>query len=355
MTAGTDVSPAPISSERDSGRAGRPCCPRATLDAALYAAPGMIKHAGDPGRFVVHLFTYAAVCGFLVAVWALTSGSFDEVSRITRDPGLARSLGFWPVWVILGWGVAVVIHLGMVLAAVPSAVARRQRQLHRRRRRHRGRRRQADAKRIAAQVGEEIMARSAEALQAIAARRQPAPSAPTRRWVAVMFTDIANSTALAEAIGDDEWARVLARYRALVRAAFSARGGREVGTQGDGFLGRFPSPDDAVSCGIDIQREMHDVRRQVDLDLAVRIGVHAGEAVEDDGDLVGRVVNLAARVTGEASPGEVLVTEPVADHLGGKLTLEDRGLRELRGVPQPRHLLAVQWNHDRSPDGKGDR
>ncbi|MGH8983976.1 MAG: adenylate/guanylate cyclase domain-containing protein, partial [Acidimicrobiia bacterium] len=213
----------------------------------------------------------------------------------------------------------------------------------------------SDAARIAAQVGEQIMARSADALQAMAARRRSAPSTPSRQWVAVMFTDIANSTALAETLGDDEWTRVLARYRGLVRAAFAARDGTEVGTQGDGFLGRFASPAEAVQCGVDIQREMQDVREHVDLDLGVRIGIHAGEAVEDDGDLIGRVVNLAARVTDEACPGEVLVTEPVADLLaadgpGGKLALEDKGLRELRGVPQARHLLAVHWD----ADGKGD-
>jgi len=61
-------------------------------------------------------------------------------------------------------------------------------------------------------------------------------------------------------------------------------------------------------------------------------------------DLIGRVVNLAARVTGEAEPGEILVTELVADYVGGRLQLEDRGLRDLRGVPQPRHLLAVDWS-----------
>ena len=68
--------------------------------------------------------------------------------------------------------------------------------------------------------------------------------------------------------------------------------------------------------------------------------------MEDDGDLVGRVVNVAARVTAETNPGEILVTEPVADYLGGQLRFEDRGLRELRGLTQPRHLLAVRWDED---------
>ncbi len=287
---------------------------------------------GPIGGFVIHLFAYVAACGFLVCVWALTTGSFDEVSEIARDPGLARDLGFWPIWVILGWGVALVIHLGVTIARVPDAIAAR-----------RARRRPPDAARIAARVGEEIMQRSAQALQALAERRT-APSEPTRKWVSVMFTDVADSVAFAETLGDDEWRRVLARYRTLVRAAFASHGGEEVSTQGDGFLGRFPSPAEAVLCAVDIQRELEDVHERADLDLQVRIGIHAGEAVQDDGDLIGRVVNLAARVMAEAAPGEVLVTEPVADYLGGELQFEDKGLRELRGVPQPRHLLAVRWN-----------
>jgi class 3 adenylate cyclase len=158
-----------------------------------------------------------------------------------------------------------------------------------------------------------------------------------------MFTDIADSTSLTERLGDEEWSRILARYRELTRQAFATRRGEEVGTQGDGFLARFPSPADAVLCGVDIQRQLEDLRSDTGVTPQVRIGIHAGEAVHDDGDLVGRVVNLAARVTSAAVPGEILVTEPVADYLGGRLELDDRGLHPLRGVSQPRHLLAVMW------------
>jgi class 3 adenylate cyclase len=109
------------------------------------------------------------------------------------------------------------------------------------------------------------------------------------------------------------------------------------------LLARFSSPADAVLCAVDIQRKHDEMREGAGLVPQVRIGIHAGEAVEDDGDLVGRVVNLAARVTAEAAPGEILVTEPVADELAGRIEVVDRGLWSLRGVPQPRHLLAVRW------------
>jgi class 3 adenylate cyclase len=159
-----------------------------------------------------------------------------------------------------------------------------------------------------------------------------------------MFTDIADSTRLTEDLGDDEWSRILAGHRELVRNLFAAHGGQVVGTQGDGCLGRFPTPAEAVLCAVELQRDIAQTRRDSSFPMQVRIGIHAGEAVEDDGDLVGRVVNVAARVTGATDPGEILVTEPVADYLGAQLRFEDRGLRELRGLAQPRHLLAVKWD-----------
>jgi class 3 adenylate cyclase len=170
------------------------------------------------------------------------------------------------------------------------------------------------------------------------------PPAPSRKWVTVMFCDIADSTSHNERLGDEDWHRVLAHIRSVTRGALVQRGGREVGTQGDGMLARFESPADAVLCGIDIQGELGQAREASDFVPEVRIGVHAGDAVEEDGDLIGRVINLASRVTDEARPGEILVTEPVADQLVGKLELEDKGLRAMKGLAQPRHLLAVRWS-----------
>jgi class 3 adenylate cyclase len=285
--------------------------------------------------FVVHLFASVAVCGFLAATWALTSGSFSELSELARDPTLSRKLGFWPIWVFLAAAASLVVHLGFVVAKLFGDRARR-------RRRKAAERAARRAARAGTQVGEAL----AEMLRSLAVRRrdrkQPSQG-PVKRWVAVMFSDIVDSTRLAEEVGDEEWTRVVARYREFVRAAFAARGGEEVGTQGDGFLAQFPNPSDAVLCAVDMQRDVEGVAA-AGMGLQLRIGVHAGEAVHDDGDLIGRVVNLAARVTGEADPGEILVTEPVADLIGGQLALRDRGLRELRGVPQPRHLLAVVWS-----------
>jgi class 3 adenylate cyclase len=185
-----------------------------------------------------------------------------------------------------------------------------------------------------------------ETLAGRAAHRpsKPPTMVPGRQWVAVMFTDLVGSTGLAESLGDATWHEVLAQHRQHVRECIDQHHGIEVGTQGDGFLVRFELPDAAVACAISLQREMHASRERGAFVPELRIGIHAGEAVADDNDLVGRVINLASRVTGAAEPGEILVTEPVADHLSPGVALADRGLKPLKGFAQPRHLLAVMWH-----------
>jgi class 3 adenylate cyclase len=264
---------------------------------------------------LAHAVAYAAVNGFLVANWVLTSGSSEELRQVLDRPEDAIDLQFWPIWCILGWGTGLAIHAGVVLVGLPSRVLRALR---------------------GTSLPRPIPVRATPPVVHDAATR--------RRWVVVMFVDICDSTARNERLGDEAWHALLRRYRDVVRRATAARRGTEVGTGGDGVLVRFESPSDGVLCAIDIQRALEDGRA---LDPEVphaRIGLHAGDVVEDEGDVVGRVVNLASRVSSAAEAGEILVTEPVADQLIGSLRLEDKGLQPLRGVTQHRHLLAVHWS-----------
>ena len=282
--------------------------------------------------FMIDLFAFAAVNGFLTTVWVLDgSGTWTDVQHIAQHPDIALKMHFWPVWSILGWAVALVIHFGVVFSVLAFGG---------RARRHR--------RELAKQAAAAALQLGKKSAEHIASKHRPValPTGPRRQWVAVMFTDVADSTRLNESLGDEEWARVLGKHREFIKTSFVSCGGEVVGSQGDGFLGRFNSPGEAVECAVGIQRELHQVENSAGFPLRVRIGVHAGDAMEDDGDLIGQVVNLAARVTSVAHPGEILVTEPVADALGGIFTCEDRGLKELRGVSQPRHVLAVRWAPD---------
>jgi class 3 adenylate cyclase len=283
--------------------------------------------------WTIHVFVYAAVSALLVFVWLLTTGSMDALQAVASDPTTALDEGFWPVWVLAFGATAVVIHTGVALS---NGVFGFQAQRRRRRRRQ-------ELHRVVSQTtkwaGELATTKLEERRQ-----RTPRPSAGQRQWVAVMFSDIADSTPLTESLGDEAWHRVLADHRHLVRSCVDAHDGTEVSTKGDSFFVRFDAVAPAVRCAMAIQQALADEQRDGDVVPDVRIGIHVGEAIHDDGgDLLGHVVNVASRVADAAVGGEILVTEPVADLSPNDVAFVDRGLETLKGVSQPRHLLEVKW------------
>jgi class 3 adenylate cyclase/YHS domain-containing protein len=152
-----------------------------------------------------------------------------------------------------------------------------------------------------------------------------------------VFADIAGFTALTEAHGDQD--APVADFSRSVRAELPASGGSEVKTIGDAVMLAIPDPAEAILLGL---RITHEVMQGYGAP-AVRVGLHHGPAVERDGDYFGAAVNLAARVSGEASGGEVLLTgqtAALAPELEGVL-YEPRGRRELRNVREPVELFAA--------------
>ena len=136
--------------------------------------------------------------------------------------------------------------------------------------------------------------------------------APSGR-VAILFSDIEESTALNERIGDRAWVRLIGRHDKMVRRHVKNHSGHVVKSQGDGFMVAFAQPEQAVRCGLDVQRSL---RRQPN-SIRVRIGIHVGKSVRRGDDLFGRNVAMAARVAGEADGGEILVSEVVRDAVNG--------------------------------------
>jgi class 3 adenylate cyclase len=158
--------------------------------------------------------------------------------------------------------------------------------------------------------------------------------------VAIAFSDIENSTAMNDEIGDRAWVRLLARHERLVRDSVDAHGGHIVKSQGDGFMLAFGSGQQAVDCAVSLQRDLATGTRPP---IRVRIGIHRGEAVHRDGDLFGRNVAFAARVAGEAQGGEILISESVREVLDESPPLDDGRDAELKGLPGQHRLYAVQW------------
>jgi class 3 adenylate cyclase/alpha-beta hydrolase superfamily lysophospholipase len=158
-----------------------------------------------------------------------------------------------------------------------------------------------------------------------------------RALLTVMFTDIVDATARAAEVGDGRWRDLLARHDEQVREELSRFGGREVKTTGDGFLATFDGPPSrALRCALAINTATRE------LGVEVRVGVHTGECELIGEDVGGMAVHIASRVTGLAGPGEVLVSGTVfGSVVGGPFTFEDRGFRELKGVPGRWPLFAL--------------
>ena len=162
--------------------------------------------------------------------------------------------------------------------------------------------------------------------------------APSGR-VAILFSDIEESTALNERIGDRAWVRLISRHDKMVRRHVSKYSGHVVKSQGDGFMVAFAQPDQAVRCSLDIQRSL----RRESQSIRVRIGIHVGKSVRRGDDLFGRNVAMAARVASEADGGEVLVSKEVRDALTNVDGFEFDGGRDadLKGFSGTYRLYAV--------------
>lgn len=162
------------------------------------------------------------------------------------------------------------------------------------------------------------------------------PEEPERVLTTVLFTDIVGSTERARELGDAGWRDLVGRHHELVRRDLERYRGREVDTAGDGFLATFDGPARAIRSGKAI---VESVRT---LGLEIRAGLHTGE-VELVGDAVrGIAVHTGARVTSQAGAGEVLVSQTVKDLVAGSgIEFEDRGARELKGIPGEWRLYAV--------------
>ncbi|MDV3293253.1 MAG: tetratricopeptide repeat protein [Nitrososphaerales archaeon] len=165
-----------------------------------------------------------------------------------------------------------------------------------------------------------------------------------RRLAAIMFTDMVGYTAIGK-VDEARSLRLLEEHRSLLRPLFAKHAGREVKTMGDAFLVEFASAVEAVNCAVEVQREMisfNSGRGPTDK-ILVRIGVHVGDIVNSDGDVLGDAVNVAARVQPIAEPGGVCVTRQVVDQIGGKVDyrVEKIGMRELKNIPAPVEIFRI--------------
>lgn len=158
-----------------------------------------------------------------------------------------------------------------------------------------------------------------------------------RRFAAVLFTDLVDSTSRSATAGDVAWLETLESHDRICREVIERCAGRIVKNTGDGLLAVFDAPSQAVRAADDLVTKLGSI------DLGVRAGVHAGELeLREDGDISGAAVNIAARVEQAAGLGEVYVSSAVRDMLlGGEHRFAERGEHTLKGVEGSWKLYAL--------------
>ena len=203
-------------------------------------------------------------------------------------------------------------------------------------------------------------------IQDTSAAREPEKPVSDVAFRTILFSDMKGSTNLTQRMGDDATMRVIRTHNSIIREALAALAGREVKHTGDGMMASFASVTRAVECSIAIQRGFaewnaslpgHPVaggdspgrdalegRAEHHVPIRVRIGLAAGEPVEDGDDLFGAAVQLASRICDCAGPGAILVSNVVRElSLGKGFLFRDLGEVELKGFEQPIRLHEVRW------------
>lgn len=162
---------------------------------------------------------------------------------------------------------------------------------------------------------------------------------------AVLFTDLVGFTAYTEAAGDDAAVRVLDIQSVVAgKAVADHDGARIVKELGDGLMLWFGAPASGLAGAMAIHESVSAARSDGVLPLAMRMGLHCGEVTVRGDDLVGLTVNTAARIVDLAGPGEVLVSDDVAEasrHMTGRPTLEPVGPIRVKGLRDPIWLHRV--------------
>ena len=183
----------------------------------------------------------------------------------------------------------------------------------------------------------------------------PAVVASGRRLAAVMFTDTAGFTAATQA-NEGRSLDLLRQQVEIVRPILALHQGREIKSTGDGFLVEFDSALKAVQCAVNLQRRIYERNTEAGLaPIRIRIGVHLGDVVEHDADILGDAVNLAARIEPLAEPGGVCVSGAVYDQVRTKVPdkFEKLAPRAMKGVQVPMEVYRVllPWVN---PEGGAD-
>ena len=173
---------------------------------------------------------------------------------------------------------------------------------------------------------------------------------PNRRLTTIFAADAAGYSRLVGADEEGTLERLRAIRKELIDPVIAAHRGRIVKTTGDGVLVEFASVVDAVRSAVEMQRAMADSNAGLapDKRIEFRVGINLGDVVvEDDGDLMGEGVNVAARLEGIAEPGGICLSSAAYDQVRGKIDIaaQDRGEQHLKNIAEPVRIYALSPAH----------
>lgn len=162
---------------------------------------------------------------------------------------------------------------------------------------------------------------------------------------AIMFTDLKDSTRMTMLYGDAKALHLVHVHNALIRNCLNTCRGREIKHTGDGLMASFSSVPDAVECAVAVQKAFAAYnQKHSEAPLYVRVGVSAGEPIEEHGDLFGKSVQLAARLCTRAEPGRILIDQVVLDQSSDKnLPISDLGEVTLKGFDHAVRVYEIEW------------
>lgn len=182
-----------------------------------------------------------------------------------------------------------------------------------------------------------------------AVERKASPAAadfPLDGTVTIMFSDVCDYTGITERLGDKGAHELLREHNEIVRTHINAYGGREVKSNGDGFMVAFNSAARAVRCAIALQQSLAD-RNAITAgeEIRVHIGIHAGDVVHDGDDFVGGAVIIASRLADAAGPDQILVSSVARELAGGsrEFAFDPAQSVLLKGMSEARDAYPVHW------------
>ncbi len=166
----------------------------------------------------------------------------------------------------------------------------------------------------------------------------------------ILFADVSGSTKLFETRGDVEARRLVAAILGALAEVCARHGGRVIKTIGDEIMCTFPGPMQGLLGSVDMQKRIaHDVDFAKDK-LAIRIGLHHGDALMEDNDVYGDAVNTAARMASLAKREQIIATGSTLKMLtnAGMLRTRSVGQARVAGKLQPIDIVDIQWQEDTS-------